>query len=118
MAVFTDVRRLNVFRVFSGGVRAVMTGATSAQNLHVVDEHHGRKCVRVMAIFADVRRLNVCRAFSRRRRTVVAAGTVVHDVYMIEIHRQPGHSAVTIVAGVIARNVRRVFADRNDAVVA
>ena len=118
MAVFTHVRRLNVFRIFPGGVRAVMAGATSAQDLHVVDSRHRRKRVRVMAIFADIRRSNVCWVLTSRRVAVVAAGTVVCDIHMIEIHRQPGHSAVTIVAGVIARNVRRVLANRNDAVVA
>ena len=48
----------------------------------------------------------------------MAAEAIVHDRDMVEIGRYPGRGRMTVVAGVAARNVRRILAGRDRAVVA
>ena len=48
----------------------------------------------------------------------MAAHTVACDVDVVEIRRQPANRAVTIVAGVATGNMRQVFANSDDAIMA
>ena len=50
--------------------------------------------------------------------TVVAARAIARDIDVIKVSRYPRHSDVAVVAGVAARDVCRVLAGRNVAVVA
>ena len=47
----------------------------------------------------------------------MAADTVTGDVHVVECCRTPGDRGVTIVAGIVARDVCRVFAGSRDAIV-
>ena len=47
----------------------------------------------------------------------MAADTIAEDVHVVEIRGQPGGGKVTIVAGVSACNVRRVFSGCGETVV-
>ena len=58
-----------------------------------------------------------CR-FARRLNTVVATSAITKDIRMGEVSRHPGVCDVTIVAGVITADVRRILTGRRHAVVA
>lgn len=48
----------------------------------------------------------------------MATDAIAGDVQVIEIGRPPGYRGVTVIAGIAAGDVRRMFADGCDAVVA
>ena len=54
VAVFTNVGRLYVRRVFARGVRAVMTAKAVARNIHVIEicRQPGNRTVTVIAVVA------------------------------------------------------------------
>ena len=58
------------------------------------------------------------RALARGIGTIMATDAIIDDARMIKIRRQPGDSRMTVVAVISACDVRRVFADRRDAVMA
>ena len=116
VSVVAGIATGDVGRVFAGGRDAIMTGTAGAQNLRVVDRQYGSPDVRAMAIFADIGRLNVRGTFAGCFDTVVAAGAVAGDTAVIKGCWQPAGRRVTVVAGIAAGNVRRVFARGRDAV--
>ena len=71
-----------------------------------------------VAVLAHIRGLRVSRALARCVRAVVAADAVARDVGMIEIGRDPRVGGVAVVAGVAARDVRRVLPGGDRAVMA
>ena len=74
-------------RALPGCICTVMAGATTTQNLGVIDGHHGRKHIGRVAVLADVRRLHVGLILADGIRTVVTADAVTSDIYVIEIGR-------------------------------
>lgn len=64
-----------------------MAGATTTQNLGVIDCHHGRKYISRVAVFTDVRCLYMGWILANRIRAVVAADAVTSDIHVIEIGR-------------------------------
>jgi hypothetical protein len=104
--------------MLAGGDDAVMAGVARADDLRMIDGHHGRKDIRRVAVFTDIGRLNVPAVLSGGLRTVMAAYTVTGDVDVIEIRGQPADRAVTVIAIVAACDVRRVLAGGDDAVMA
>ena len=105
-------------RALAGCISAVMAGATTTQNLGVIDSHHGRKDVGRVAVLADVRCLHVGRVLANSIGTVVAADAIASDIHVVEIGRHPANRAMTVVAGVAAGDVSSVLADGSDAIVA
>ena len=86
VAVFTDIRRIDMGRVLARGSRAVVARAACADDLHVVDGVRGRPGHVVVAVLADVRRIQVGqRILARRADAVMTACTVVEDIVVIEI---------------------------------
>ena len=69
-----------------------------------------------MAILADVRCLDVRRSLTDGICAVVATNTVIHDVDVVEVGGQPRDCRVAVIAVIAARDMRRVFAGRNCAV--
>ncbi len=118
MAVVTGIAAGNMRRRLADSNYTVVTGITGSHYLGVIHCHHGGKHVRCVTVLADIRCLNVCRILANRVRAIVTAGAVTGDIHVIEIRRQPADRTVTVVAGVTARNMRRMFANCGDAIVA
>ena len=57
-------------------------------------------------------------ALARGFGAVVALDTVSDDIHMVEIGRHPGHCCMTVIAIVAAGDMGRVFAGRDQAVMA
>jgi len=87
MTVVAVVTAVDVRWVLAGRRDAVMTSATSANNLRMVDGKHGRPHITGVAVFADVARLHMRRVLTGGLRTVVAAETVAGNVHVIEVRR-------------------------------
>jgi len=117
VAIVAVVAAGDVCRVFAGRGNAVMTGAARAQYLGMIDHVRGRPNFGVVAIFANIRRLHVCQILASGIYAVMAADAVTNNIQVIEGCRSPSNGGVTVVAGVATGDVRRVFADRNNAVV-
>ena len=117
MAVVAGIAADDVRGRFARCDVAVMTGATCADDLRVIDGLLRHKGDDTMAIFTNGRRLDVCAVLARRVGAVVAARAVAHNINMIEIRRNPADCRVAIVAGFTTRNVCRRLAGRDIAVV-
>ena len=76
-----------------------------------------RKLNTVVAVLTYVSGLNMRGILAGRLCTVVATYTIAGDIDVIEVGRQPAIRRMTIIAGIAACNVGRVFARRNRAVV-
>ena len=87
MTVIAVVAAGDVCRVLAGGGNAVVAGATSTQDLGVVDNYHRREYIGRVAVFTDIRRQGVCRIFARCVRTVVAIYAIAGDGRVIEERR-------------------------------
>lgn len=118
MAIVAGVAARDMCRVLAGCGHAVVAGTTVADYLAMIDRHDRYENIRAMAVFTDIRRLNMPRVLAGRVGAVVAADAVSGDIDVVEICRQPGDRAVTVIAVVAARNVRRIFASGDDAIVA
>jgi len=118
MTVVASVATGYVRGILASGDSAIVTGAANADDLRVIDPHHGRKKIGRVAVFANIRCLNVCLVLAGRVGAVMAAHTVTRDIDVVEIRRQPGNRAVTVVAIVAAGDVSRVLAGGSNAVMA
>ena len=116
MTVVTIIAAGDVRRVFSGCSDAVMTGTAGPGYLCMVDRIGRRPHIAVVAVLADIRGLYVCQILASGFDAVMAAEAVARDIHVIECRGSPGNRRVTIVAGIVAGDVRRVFADCDDAV--
>lgn len=118
MAVIAVVAARDVRRMLASGCYAVMAGAASPDHLGVIDDKHRLPNVRGVAVFADVCCQCVRRTLTRCVRTVMAVHAVAGDSRVIECGGQPASGRVTVIAGVTARNMCRVFAGRYHSVMA
>lgn len=73
---------------------------------------------RAMAVLADIGRRRMAGILASRVCAVMTADTIVRDRAVIEIGRDPGDGRMAVVAIIAARDVRRVFARCNRAVMA
>ena len=71
MAVITVVAAAYVGRVLAGSNNSIVTRATGANDLSMVNSYGRLKSNCAVAVFADICRLHVNRAFARRGYTVV-----------------------------------------------
>jgi len=108
----------DVSRIFPCGYGAVVTGITRAQHLRVVDRV-GRcpNCI-VVAVFTNVSGLDVRGVLAGYAVAIVTSNTSRHDTRVVEIGWQPCHGRMAIVAINTSRDMRRVLADSDGAVVA
>ena len=107
-----------VRRVFAGRYHTVMTGPASAHYLGMIDGERRLPYIRCVAVFADIGRLNMGERFAGGFNAVMAAGAVTGDVDVIKVCGQPANRGVTIVARVVAGDMRWVFASCCDAIMA
>ena len=118
VAIIAVVTTREMSGMLSGGSDAIVTRPTAAEHLCMVHQVGWRKGHRVMAVLANIGGLHVRRVLAGRIGAVMAAGTVAADVDVIKVCGHPAIAGMTIVTGVAARNVGRVFARCDIAVVA
>ena len=118
MAIITVIAAGDVGGILARSDNAVMAGTTGAQHLRVVDHVCRRPQVTVVAVLTDFGGLDMCRVLARRLDAVMAACTVGHNVGVIKSGREPSCRRMTIVAIVAAREVGRVLARGDYAIVA
>ena len=118
VAVVAVIPARNMCRVLAGRYDAVMTGATATNDLGMIDDQNGREYRGAVAVFADVRGLDVRWILADCLSAVMAVDTIGGYQAVIECRRQPTSGSMTIIAGVATCDMCRLFADRNDAVVA
>jgi len=87
VAIITSIAACYVRWGFSACNYAIVTRATSADDLSMVDGAGRNPDVGGVAVLADIARLNVCEILARRIVTVVAVNAVIGDTYVIEVRR-------------------------------
>ena len=112
VTVIAVVTTRNVGRMFAGGSDAVMAGSASPDYLGVIDDENWLPHSWRVAVFTDVRRQWMCWTLARCVRTVMAVDAVARNGRVIECRGQPASGGVTVIAGVTARNMRRMLTDR------
>jgi len=85
VAVITVITARNMRRMFTGGGNTVVTGATAAQHLGVIDSNCWLPYRRAVAVLANVRCLNMSRAFASCMCAVMAGNAVARDIGVVEI---------------------------------
>lgn len=85
MAVIAGITACQVSWILPGRRYAIVTRATSADNLSVVNGTDWRPNVGVMAVFANVACLNVCEILARRRGAIVAVNAITRKIRVIEV---------------------------------
>ena len=85
VAVVAGIAAGEVCRVFAGCNYAIMTGATGADDLGMVDAKYGREYVGVMAILANVAGLNVRKVLANGVHAVMAVNAATGDIQMVKI---------------------------------
>jgi len=116
MAIIAGIAAGDMGWMFASRSDAVMTGATGAYYLCVIDGKGGRPNIRRVAVFANVGGLYMCRGLAGGVGAVVAVDAVTRDVGVVEVGRQPARRRMTVIAGVAAGDVSRLFARRGDTV--
>ena len=117
MTIVTGFATGYMRRVLATRRDAVMTGSASTDDLCVIDHIHRCPHIGVVAVLADIRCLNVRWVLAGSSHTVMAVTAVVYDVRVVEVGRQPANRRMAVVTVDAARDVRRVLADRGDAIV-
>jgi len=109
---------IEVSRILTGCLCAVVAGRAGSENLVVVHRGHRFPDVCAVAILADVCRLDMRWAFTGGIGTVVTTEAIVDDVGMVEVSRCPSDCCMTVVAIVATGYMRWVFAGCRNAVMA
>ena len=117
VAIVACVPAGDVGWVFSCCREPIMTGAAGTQDLRMVHGISRRPDIAVMTVLADIGRLYVTQVLTGSVNAIVTTRAVSDDVHVIKIRRPPGNSRMTVVTGITAGEVGRVFAGCNDAVV-
>jgi len=109
---------IEVPRIRTGCLCAVVAGRAGAKNLVMVNSGHRFPDVCAVAVLADVGCLYVCGALAGSIGTVVTAETIVDDVCVIKVRRCPCDCCVAVVTIVATGYMRWVFAGCRNAVMA
>lgn len=117
VAVIAVVPAANMRCVFACRDGAVMTGRASSYNLRVIDYHDRLKERCTVAIFTDVAGQYVVLILPNRVRTIVTADTIARVIRMIEGCWYPAVGRMAGIAVIAARDMGRVFADRDRIIV-
>lgn len=114
MTILTDVRRVDMARIFSVYVDIVMTTETVSADAGVIE--NGRDPQRtVVAIVALVARDNMAGRLARRDRAVVAGAATTGYRRMIHVvNRAPGRCRVAAVTGFRGGDMAGRFHRRED----
>lgn len=88
MAILTDISRLNVRRVFTSRLSAVMTADAVAKDVYVI-KIRGCPGGRDVTVIAGITTGNMGRILAGRRNTVVATNTIANYAEVIENSREP-----------------------------
>ena len=118
MAAVALHRCTEVTGILARRVHAVMAGRAGAKYLGMINIEYGRPCRGRVTVFAHIRRQGMLRVLGSRNSAVVATETVTRDIGVIVIRRQPGDRGMAVVAVIAARDMCRVLARSNDAIVA
>lgn len=118
VAIFTNIRRLNVHIVLAGRVRAVVATHTIANDVDVV-EIRRYPANSGMAVVAGNATGNVIGVFAGCGQSIMAGPAGANHLCVIDqVDRSEGVDAVAILADGRCLNMRRILASRVDAVVA
>lgn len=117
MTVVAVVAADNMIRVFTACNCPVVTGATTTNDLTVIDRKGRRETVCRMTVLANSGRQYVSRVLARGVSAVVAGGTIPDDIGMIKNSRRPGGGAVAIVTLLARYDMRGRFANSLKAIV-
>ena len=117
VTIVTIVAAGNVRRVLAGRGGAVVTRATGAEYLRVVDSNCWFPDSLAVAVLAYIGGLNMCGTLTRGINTVVTVDAIADDIEVIEVGRQPGDGRMTVIAIIAACDMCQVFPDRCNAVV-
>jgi len=104
-------------RILADSRDTVMAGATRSQDLRVIDNEGRCPYIRRVAILTNDRRRDMCRALTGRLHAIVAADAITRDIDVVEIGGQPSGRRMAVVTIVAARNMGRVLAGSNNAIV-
>jgi len=118
VAVLTHIRRLNVHRVLTDCVRAVVATEAVRGDVDVIKvrRYPRNGCMTIIAIVAAA---YMCRVLAFGNRAVVARAAGANDLGMVHlVGRCKGDRVMAIIATVGSVNVLRVLANRNSPVVA
>ena len=85
VAVVAGIAAGEVCRVLAGCNYAIVTGATGADDLRMVDAKRRRKYVGVMAVLANVAGLNMRKVLANGVHAVMAINAATGDIQMIKI---------------------------------
>ncbi len=118
MAIIAIVTADNMVWRFADRNRVVMTGCTAADHLRVIDRHGRLKDRGTVAILANIGNQNVVLLLADRIRSIVTANAIASDGCVIENRGHERLSRMAIIAVIATRNMVRVFADGNCAVMA
>jgi len=83
MAVFADIRRLNVCRAFAGRVRAVMAAKTISDDVHVI-EIRGQPADRAVTVIAIIAACNVSRVLTGCNDAIMAGPTSTQNLCVVD----------------------------------
>ena len=109
MAVLANVACIDVHWVFARRNCAFMARRTRSKYLRVIDKIGRYPDDTIVAALAYVGRIDVRDVFACYLRIVVTANAVIGDASVIECRRNPRIRRMTIVTGITARKMRRVF---------
>ena len=118
VAVLANVACIDMRWVLARRNAAVVARRTRAEYLRVVDKIGRRPDDAIVAALAYVSRIDVREVFAGNLRVVVTANAVVGDASVIECRRNPRIRGMTVVTGITARKMRRVFTGCRCAIVA
>lgn len=118
MTIIAVVATRDVGWVLAGCCSAVMTRATCAGYLGMVDHVRRRPDVAVVAVFTNVGGLYVGQGFTGGLDTIVTAEAISDDADMVKIGRSPGDGRMAVVASIATGDVGWVLADRCNAIMA
>jgi len=116
MTVVAIITTRDMCRMLTSRNNTIVTCATGAQDLGVIDRCGRLESDSTVAVFTDIRGLHMDQALAGGGRAIVTRNTIANNAYMVEDGRQPAGRAVAVVALVAGRNMRQRFAGRLNAV--
>ena len=115
VAVFADVRGLNMRHVLAGRRCAIVAIAATVRDVVVIEICRQPRDGR-MTILANIVAIDMCRVFTCRIGSVVAVGAVANNSDVIKSSRQPPNGRMAVVTVVATVDVIEVLTARNDAI--
>ena len=102
MTIVAIVAAGYVCRVLARRRVAVVTTATVAEDLGVIDREHRHENRRCVTVFTNIGYLHVCGIFAGCERAVVTADAIAGIGRVVKCRRQPASRRVAVVASIAA----------------